>query len=171
MVKSEEVSYYAKHEEADTRMTHHIGQLPSGTNIVVRTGYTDVVVIALRCFHQLQDKRIWVESGVQFKNNLRYISINQLFHQLGEPLCKALSFYHAFSGCDYTSSFNRNGKIKPFKLLKKNLELQEALLKLPHSEVISDDIKSIIEPCVSYVWKKEDKSSLSSTSRDLSNQV
>ena len=65
MVKSEEVAYYAKHEEADTRMIYHVGQLPSGTNVVVRTVDTDVVVIAPGCFHQLQDKRILVESGVQ----------------------------------------------------------------------------------------------------------
>ena len=145
MVKSEEVAYYVKHEEADTRMIYHVGQLPSGTNVVVRTVDTDVVVIALGCFHQLQDKKIWVESGVQSKNNLTYISINQLFDQLGEPLCKALPFYHAFTGCDYTSSFNRKGKIKPFKLIEKNPELQETFLNLSHSEGISDDIKSFSE--------------------------
>ena len=119
MVKSEEVAYYAKHEEVHKRMIYHVGQLPSGTNVVVRTVDTDVVVIALGCFHQLQDKKIWVESGVQSKNNVTYISINQLFDQFGEPLCKALPFCHAFTGCDYTTSFNRKGKIKPFKLLEK----------------------------------------------------
>ena len=82
MVKSEEVAYYAKHEEVDTRMIYHSGQLPSGTNTVVRTVSTNVVVIALGCFYQLQDKRIWVESGVQSKNKLTYISINQLLDQL-----------------------------------------------------------------------------------------
>ena len=106
-------------------MIYHIGQLPSRTNVVVRTADTDVVVIALGCFHQLQDKRIWVESGIQSKNNLRYISINQLFDQLGEPLYKAMPFYHAFTGCDYTSSFNRKGKIKPFKLLEKILNFKK----------------------------------------------
>ena len=152
MVKSEEVAYYVKHEEADTRMIYHVGQLPSGTNVVVRTVDTDVVVIALGCFHQLQDKKIWVESGVQSKNNLTYISINQLSEQLGEPLCKALSFYHALTGCDYTSSFNRKGKIKLFKLLEKNPELQEAFLDLSHSEGISDDIKPIIESFVCQMY-------------------
>ena len=144
MVKSEEVAYYAKHEEADTTMIYQIGQLPSGTNVVLRTVDTDVVVIALGCFHQLQDKKIWVESSVQSKN----ISINRLFDQVGEPLCKALPFYHAFTGCDYTSSFNWKGKIKPFKLLEKNPELQEAFLNPSHSDSISDDIKSIIESIV-----------------------
>ena len=32
MVKSEEFAYYVKHEEADTRIIYHVGQLPSGTN-------------------------------------------------------------------------------------------------------------------------------------------
>ena len=71
MVKSEEVAYYAKHEEADTRMIYHVGQLPSETNVVMRTVDADVVVVAIGFFDQLQHKRIWVESGVQSKNNLR----------------------------------------------------------------------------------------------------
>ena len=119
---------YAKHEEVDTRMIYYVGQLSSGENVVVRTVDTSVVVIALGCFHQLQDKRIWVESGIQSKNNLRYIKINQLFDQIGEQLCKALPFYHAFTGCNYTSSFNRKGKIKLINLLEPNPELQEAFL-------------------------------------------
>ena len=155
MVKSEEVAYYAKRKEADTRMTNHIRQLPSGTNVAVRTVNTDVVAIALGCFHLLQDKRIWVDSGVQSKNNLTYISINQLFDPLGEPLCKALPFYHAFTGCDYTSSFNRKGKIKPFKLFEKNSELQETFPNLSHSEGISDDIKSIIESFVCQMYGRK----------------
>ena len=168
MVKSEEVAYYLKHEEADTRMIYHVGQLPSGTNVVVRTVDTDVVVIALGCFHQLQDKKIWVESGVQSKNNLTYISINQLFDQLGEPLCKALPFYHAFTGCDYTSLFNRKRKITLFKFLKKYPELQETFLNLSNSEGISDDIKSIIESFVCQMYgRKKKQLSRSSMCRDL----
>ena len=121
----------------------------------MRTVNTDVVVIALGCFHQVQDKRIWVESGVQSKNNLTYISINHLFDQLGEPLSEALPFYHAFTGCDYTSSFNKKGKIKPFKSLEKNPELQEAFLNLSHSEGISDDIKSTMESFVRQIYGRK----------------
>ena len=47
MMKSEEIAYYAKHEEADARIKYHVGQLPGGINVVVRTVNTDVVVIAL----------------------------------------------------------------------------------------------------------------------------
>ena len=160
MVKSEEAVYYSKHEEADTRMIYHLGQLRSWTNVVVRTIDINVVVIVLGYFHQLQDKRIWVESGIQSKDNLRYISINQLFHQLGKSSCKALPFYHAFTGCDYTSSFSRKGKIKQFKLLEKNPEPQEAFLNLSHYEDISDHIKLIIESFVCHVYERKKTNSI-----------
>ena len=35
MVKSEEVVYYAKHKEADTRTIYHTGQLPCEANVEV----------------------------------------------------------------------------------------------------------------------------------------
>ena len=141
-------------------MRYHVGQRPSGTNVVVRTVDTDVVVISLGCFHQLQDKRIWMASGVLSTNSLRYISINQLFHQLGEPLCKSLPFCHVFTGWDYTSSFNRKGKIKPFKLLEIDPKLQEAFLNLLHFEGISDYIKSIIESFVCQMYGRKKTNSV-----------
>ena len=71
IVKRGEVADYSKLEEADTIMIYYVGHLPSATNAVVGTVDTNVVVIALGCFYQLQDKRIYVDSGVQSKNNLR----------------------------------------------------------------------------------------------------
>ena len=55
-----------------------------------------------------------------------------------------------------TSLFNRKEKIKLFKLVEKNPELQETFLNLSHSEDICDDIKSIIESfvCKMYGRKK-----------------
>lgn len=156
MMKTEEMRYFAKHEEADTRMLYHAGQLTRGTSIVIRTIDTDVVVIALGCFHHLKDKNIWVESGVQSKNNLRYININKLYDHLGESLCKALPFYHAFTGCDYTSSFNRKGKIKPLKMLEQNPNLQEVFFNMPLSEEnIPDESMSTIESFVCQMYGRK----------------
>ena len=125
-------------------------QLSSRANVVVRTVHTDVVVIALGYFHQLEDKRIWVES----KNSLRYIIIKQLFDQLGELLFKALSFYHAFTGCDYTSSFNRKG-------------FQETFLNLLHSEDIPDDMKSIIKSFVCQLFGRKTTNSVDQASLEI----
>ena len=125
-----------------------------------------LVVIALKCFHQLQDKRIWVESCIQSKNNLRYISINQLFDQLGEPLCKALPFYHAFIWCDNTSSFNRKGKVKPFKPLKPNAGIQEAFLNLSNSEDMASNQSSRLL-CVKCMEERRRTQSIKDVQRSL----
>ena len=82
MVKSKEVAYYAKHEEADIRIMHHVGQRTNGTKVVVRTVNTDVVVIALGCLHQLQDKRICMASGVLSKTTLDTSVLTNYFTNL-----------------------------------------------------------------------------------------
>ena len=91
-----------------------------------------------------------------------------LIDQLGEPLCKALPLYHAFTGCDSISSFNRKKKITLYKLLKKNPELQETFLNLSHSQGISDDIKSIIDTFVSQMYGRKKTNSVDQAHLELS---
>ena len=168
MVKSKEVAYYAKHKEADTRMIYHERQLPSGTNVVVRTVDTDVFAIALGCFYQLQDKRIWVESGIQSKNNLRYISINQLFHQHAIQHCHSTmpsqGVIPHLCSTEKGSRSSFSEKILNFKkyfLICRTLKVHLMTLNQINHWVL----------CMSNVWKKEDKLNRSSTSRDLCYQV
>ena len=58
-----------------------------------------------------------METGVYTKNTLIYISVNQIYRKLGAKLCEAL--LAKFSGCDYTASFNRKGKVRLFKFSKR----------------------------------------------------
>lgn len=37
--------------------------------------------------------------------HFRYLHVNTICQNLSEPKCKALSFFHAFTGCDTTSQF------------------------------------------------------------------
>ena len=37
------------------------------------------------------------------------------YTNLGSKVSKTLPALHAFTGCDYTSSFSRKGKIRPLK--------------------------------------------------------
>lgn len=55
---------------------------------------------------------------------LRYIHINEMFDNLGPTLCAALPAFHSFTGCDYTPSFFKKGKIRPFEILKSSIEFQ-----------------------------------------------
>ena len=46
MTKTEDKRLWCKHEEADTNMLFHVVHLVPPNNVVVRTAYTDVLIIA-----------------------------------------------------------------------------------------------------------------------------
>ena len=120
MLCEEEEELHSSHEEADSRMFFHLDHISGPSNVVIRTDDIDCSVVALGCKHLFDQKvKILLEAGVQSKNNLRYININKIYNQLRETLCKALPACHALTGCDYSTSFCRKGKVPPFKILKK----------------------------------------------------
>ncbi len=102
------------HEEADTRITVHIlHALKHGAKTVcVRTVDTDVVVILIGMFHDLCMAQplaeIWIAFGMGKK--YRFYHINAISKSLGEPKSRALPVFHAYTGCDITSSFYGKGK-------------------------------------------------------------
>ena len=96
------------HEEADTRIVVHVlHALKQGEQtICVRTVDTDVVVILAGTFHDLVATQpladIWVAFGMG--KNYRFYHITAICESLGEPQSRALPVFHAFSGCDTTST-------------------------------------------------------------------
>ena len=112
-------------------MFFHLDHISGPSNVVIRTDDTDRLVVSLRCKHLFDQKvNVWLEAGVQSKNNLHYNNIDKINNQLGESLCKALPTYHALTGCDYSASFSRKGKVQPFKILEKDVQTQEVFGKL-----------------------------------------
>ena len=71
-----------------------------------------------------------METDLYTKNTLRYININQIYQPIEMKVSKALPALHAFTGCDYTSGFIRKGKIRPIKLLEKDVKLQDTFASL-----------------------------------------
>ena len=47
-----------------------------------------------------------------FGNNKKFFSINDIAKNIGYDICKALPFFHAFSGCNTVSSFFNFEKTK-----------------------------------------------------------
>ena len=97
------------HEEADTRIIIHVqDSLQRGSNtIMVRTVDTDVVVLLVGHFYSLRDQHpsadIWVAFGTG--KHFCYYHINTICANLGVERSWALPPFHAFTGCDTTSSF------------------------------------------------------------------
>ena len=96
--------FLPSHEEADTTIICHVSQISSDSNVVIKCSDTDIVVIMLRNLQKIKSK-IYIDCGV---SNSRHITgVNALHKLLGLDLCKALSGFHALTGCDYNPAFFR----------------------------------------------------------------
>jgi hypothetical protein len=112
---------YSSQEEADTRiMLHlkHAAEEYSNKTIIVRSPDTDVLVLLLTYVQQLDAIQVMFDTGVG--NKRRLIRVNDIIQNCGAEQSKALLGLHAFTGCDTTSAFVRQGKIKPMKLLEQS---------------------------------------------------
>ena len=102
------------HEEADTRICVHVGDaLRKGDkHILIQTVDTDVVIILIGLFHNLQQTYEGIHLYVAFGagKNYKEFSINHICDSLGVDKCVALPAFHAFTGCDTTSQFYGKGK-------------------------------------------------------------
>ena len=128
MVREIVPQLFSTHEEADSQMFFHLKNVNVPSNVVIRTADTDCFVIALGCKHLFDPRvHVWLEVGVHGNNSQRFIEIDAIYHVLGNGVCRSLLAYHALTGCDYTASFIRRGKVKPLKILERNIDFQEAL--------------------------------------------
>ena len=103
-----------------------------------------------------EDVNVWIEAGVQSTNFQWFISLNQLYIKLAKTFCQSLPGYHTFSGCDYAASFCRRGKVKPLKILGKNVKFQQMLYNIGVSPTITTPIIVLFNEwtCLMYGRKK-----------------
>ena len=80
------------------------------------------------------------------------IDISGLANRLTATICDALPGFHALTGCDYTASFMRKGKWKPFQIMKTNSRFTAAIAHLGDSDVIDPDVMATVEEYVCSVY-------------------
>ena len=73
-------------------------------------------------------------------------------------LCAALPGFHAFTGSDYTASFTRKGKVRPFDVMIKNEEFLHTFTRLGQSDIVSSEVSSTLECYVSALYGQPDSS-------------
>ncbi|KAE8741792.1 hypothetical protein FOCC_FOCC012681 [Frankliniella occidentalis] len=100
-------------EEADARLILHAADAARNgcENIVIRSVDSDVVVLAVSYFYELRNigvKKLWIDFGSG--NYRKYIAVHAVANKLGQDKSLALMGFHAFTGCDTTSSFHTKGK-------------------------------------------------------------
>jgi len=113
-------------------------------NIVIRSSATDVVVLAISVYIDLHINELWIAFGKS--NDFRWIPVFQMTRALGQR-CRALPFFHVFTGCDTVSAFVGKGK--------KSQAATEVFTRLsaPVSSV-TDDERSIIEEFVVIMYDR-----------------
>jgi len=156
-VQMEEVpGLFCNHQEADTRLIWHIKHMCDALedgNIIIRASDTDVLVILLTHSHLLP-AHLWLDVGISSNNTRRYIDVSQLATSMGPQLCGAIAGLHAFTGCDFTASFLRKGKVRPLALMEKNEKFLTAFKKLGESPVIPLDLLTDFEAFVCSMYGK-----------------
>ena len=101
------------HEEADTRVLLHVkdGSLKNIKKISILTVDTDVVVIAIHHFPNLDLEELWIEFGCG--KSRRYLPIHQYVQALSRSICSALPLWYSITGCDTVSTFSGRGILYP----------------------------------------------------------
>lgn len=74
-------------------------------------------------------------------NVIHCVNFTNLYTELEDDVCRALAGFHAFAGSDYTASFYRKSKIKPFDYLNKNKKVQYIFTSLTKPSEIDNDEK------------------------------
>ena len=147
-------------------MLFHVASIPSPANIVIRSVDTDALVIALACLSTIDPhKKVWMETGLESKNSLRYININQIYQTLGDQIYRGLPALHAFTGSHYTSSFSQKGKVQPLKLLEKERYAQQAFAKIAEDDlsdarIIAERLASVEEARLEMFLRKYETKNL-----------
>ena len=162
----EEVQLESNHEEADTRMLLHAKHASSNDiKILISSPNTDVFIICLSV-HLLIDAELFFLTGVKFLRKI--IDVDKISDYTYEDLnsceiskdivMKSLKGFHSFTGCDTISAFVGRGKVKPIKLMLKDIKYIKMFSRLGANTNISTEIlHSLTEfVCHMYGWKRYD---------------
>ena len=106
------------HEEADTRVFLHVKDMTKQGHRkkVIRTVDTDVLVLAVSVYEQLQEEveELWVDLGAG--KYRKFFPIHETLEHIGECKAHGLPFFHAFTGCNQVSFLSHVTKSAAWKV-------------------------------------------------------
>ena len=144
------------HEEADSRMflhCHHASQA-GFKHVLIHSVDSDVVVLAVALFEKLQLDTLWIRYGVG--KHVKYIASHEIALRLGKPVSSGLPFFHAFSGCDNVSAFERHGKTSFWKTWRDMPELNGVFSNLSEPvDCVNDENQLKLEHFISKLYFKD----------------
>ena len=143
------------HEEADTRLLLHVADaVQKGySKVYIRTVDTDVVVIIIAMFNQINPDELWL--ALDTKSSFRYIPIHKVVNGMDPRTCTVLPVLHAFTGCDTVSSFGGRGKKTAWNTWQVFPDVTPAFERLLLMEgCISESVMSVLERFVVLLYDR-----------------
>ena len=139
-------------EEADDRMFLHAMALAREgyKKLCVVSTDSDVVIIALYSFWHLDIDELWIEFGAD--KDRRWLPIHTYARILGEPICHALPFWHAFTGCDTVSQFSGRAKKTAWTAWSLLPEATHTFSTIPHNLEPTEDDMRVLELFVVFMY-------------------
>ena len=143
---------YSDHEEADSRMFAHakyaVDNQEAG-RIVITSPDTDVAVLCIYHFSELDPAELWFATGVG--NKRRFVAVHEIAVNLGEILCNLLPAFHSLTGCDSTSSLFGHSKKSALKSLRLSNESFERLHDLGNNACSSEICPDTIAMAMTFI--------------------
>lgn len=153
--KSVDLNSSCNHEEADTKIIHHICQLNRDYRVRIHCTDSDIPIIMLANMKYLKAN---VEVVVDMSTSKKqvFLKMNEIYQSFGDKLSRALAVCHIFTGNDYNPAFFKKGKKNRLRFYKNRQHFRTlsyrssmyCLQDLPKNVTFSSLLKSLFVGCM-----------------------
>lgn len=116
-------------EEADTRLLLHAAHAARSkfVAVIIVSEDTDVSILCL-ALKSFIPSSMFIKCSS--KTRVKYLDVSRIVERIGASTCKSLPGFHAFTGCDIVSAFQRRGKVLVFRIVAQDQGFREVFQEL-----------------------------------------
>ena len=105
--------------------------------VIIVSEDTDVLVLRL-AFKSFIPSSMFIKCSSQTR--VKYLDVSRIVERIGASTCKSLPGFHAFTGCDTVSAFQRRGKVLVFRIMAQDEGFQEVFQGLGREWQLSNEL-------------------------------
>ena len=105
--------------------------------VIIVSEDTDVLVLCL-AFKSFISSSMFIKCSSQTR--VKYLDVSRIVERIGASTCKSLLRFHAFTGCDTVSAFQRRGKVLVFRIMAQDQGFQEVCQGLGREWQLSNEL-------------------------------
>ena len=105
--------------------------------VIIVSEDTDVLVLCLN-FKSFIPSSMFIKCSSQTR--VKYLDVSRIVERIGASTCKSLPGFHAFTGCDTVSAFQRRGKVLVFRIMAQDQGFHEVFQGLGREWQVSNEL-------------------------------